>query len=83
MATIESYQEPVRLFQSLGTILGHPAIRLCEDVMLLYRQFCEMAFSRIDVEGPRIVALYAQAQYRELFAISLVSRGWHGAVERT
>ncbi len=79
----QTYLEPVRLWQSIGTIVGHPSLRLRDDAMTLLRRFCELAFERMDIEGSRIVRLRPRGHYRELFAIALTARAGIGAVERT
>jgi hypothetical protein len=72
---IEAFREPVELFRSVGRIVAHPAVRRREDGMSLYRRFCELAFSRIEVSGSRIQSIAPKAKYRELFAISLAAPG--------
>jgi len=72
---LDAYREPVELLQSVGKIVGHPIVRRREDAMRWFKRFCELTFVRINVEGSRLVSLYPQARYRELFAVSLASQG--------
>ena len=81
---LNAYREPAQLLRSVGNVLGHPAVRRREDAMRWFQRFCQLAFSRIEVEGARITKIHPQAQYRELFAVSLACQmGSSGAVERT
>ena len=72
---VHAYGEPAEMFRSVGRIVGHPALRRRDDAMLLFRRFCELAFSRIEVSGSRIQSIAPQAKYRELFAISVATPG--------
>lgn len=81
---LDAYRLPRELFQSVGKIIGHPAIRASKEGFTLLKRFYEEAFSLIEVEGNRVVAVHPKAEYRDLFAVALASTDLRRcAVERT
>ncbi len=63
------------MLRSIEHIVGYPVIRSRPDGLALLQQFCSTAFAAIGCRGKTPTALYPRAQYRELFAVALHSRG--------
>jgi hypothetical protein len=80
---LDAFRLPAELLRSVGNIVGHPAIQLRAEGMRLFKEFCDLAFSKIEVEGSRVVSVQPMGQYRELFAVALANENacW-SAVER-
>lgn len=72
--SLRSYREPAELLASVGTIVGHPAVRRREDGRARLQQFCALAFRTIQVSGRRLVTVEPRPRYAELFAIALANK---------
>jgi hypothetical protein len=72
--SLHSYREPAELLASIGTIVGHPALRRREDGMTRLQQFCGLAFRAIQVSGRRLVSIEPRSRYAELFAVALANK---------
>ena len=90
--TLESYRNPVDLLRSIGSILGHPTVQERPDAMRQFQRFCEIAFSRVEVDGTALSSIEPRPRYAELFAVALSQKTQrnsspsglgNGAVERT
>jgi DNA invertase Pin-like site-specific DNA recombinase len=70
---LDDYRIPADLLKSVGSIVGHPALRTWDDGMRLIKQFCDVAFSKVEVDRARIVRVHPKDQYRDLFAVALAN----------
>lgn len=70
---LDTYQAPAELLSSMGTIIGHPAIRRRQDGMIRLRRFCALAFRTIQISGRSLAAIEPRPRYAELFVVALAN----------
>jgi hypothetical protein len=80
---VDAYAAPVQLLRSVGQIVRSVNKHNSEQGRLLFRRFCEVAFTRIEIEGRQVSSVEPRERYREIFAVGLQSSVVRCAVKRT